>query len=276
MSAVLIVAGKEFRDGLRNRWVIAITVVFALLSLGLAYFGAAASGRVGFTSLDTTIISLASLAIFVVPLIALLLAYDTVVGEEEQGTLLLLLTYPLGRVQLLAGKFLGHAGIIGISSLLGFGIAGVVMVMFSAEVDPRQLFGAYSYFILSVCMLGLVFVAFAHLISVLASEKTRAAGLALLVWFLFVLIFDLALLGALVATQGKVGADVFPWLLLLNPTDVFRLANLAGFDAVQAHAGLSMIATPAIMQPGFLLGVLALWIAAPLGIAAWLFSRRQA
>lgn len=276
MNPVLTVAGKEFRDGLRNRWIIAITLIFALLSLGLAYFGAAASGRIGFTSLDTTIISLASLAIFIVPLIALLLAYHTVVGEEEQGTLLLLLTYPLGRGQLLAGKFLGHTGIIGISSLLGFGIAGVVMATFSDETGLVELLGAYSYFIVSVMMLGLVFVAFAHLISVLVAEKTRAAGLALLVWFLFVLIFDLALLGALVATEGKVGADIFPYLLLLNPTDVFRLANLAGFEAAQAHAGLSTIATPEILSPGFLLGVLALWIAVPFSLAAWLFSRRQA
>lgn len=276
MSAVLIVAGKEFRDGLRNRWVIAITVVFALLSLGLAYFGGAASGRVGFTSLDTTIISLASLAIFIAPLIALLLAYDTIVGEDEQGTLLLLLTYPLGRTQLLAGKFLGHAGIIGIASLLGFGVSGLLMAIFSQEINLEQLLGAYSYFILSVFMLGLVFVAFAHLISVMVTEKTRAAGLALLVWFLFVLVFDLALLGALVATEGRVGADVFPWLLLLNPTDVFRLANLAGFEAVQTHAGLSAIAAPALMKPGFLLAVLAVWIAVPFSLAAWLFRRRQA
>ncbi len=276
MNPILIVAGKEFRDGLRNRWIIAITVIFALLSLGLAYFGAAASGRIGFTSLDTTIISLASLAIYIVPLIALLLAYHTVVGEEEQGTLLLLLSYPLGRGQLLAGKFLGHSGIIGISSLLGFGSAGIVMVFFSGEIDPAELVGAYSYFIVSAMMLGLVFIAFAHLISVLVTEKTRAAGLALLVWFLFVLVFDLALLGVLVATQGRVGADIFPYLLLLNPTDVFRLANLAGFEAVQVHAGLSAIATPEILSPIFLLGILALWIAIPFSFAAWLFARRQA
>ena len=64
MNAILIIAGKEFRDGLRNRWVLAITLVFAFLAIGLAYFGASASGMVGLTSLSTTIISLASLAIF--------------------------------------------------------------------------------------------------------------------------------------------------------------------------------------------------------------------
>ena len=44
MNAVWIVALKEFRDGLRDRWIVAITVIFCLLAVGLAYFGAAASG----------------------------------------------------------------------------------------------------------------------------------------------------------------------------------------------------------------------------------------
>jgi Cu-processing system permease protein len=274
MQSILIVAGKEFRDGLRNRWVLAITLVFALLAVGIGYFGAAASGTVGFTSVATTIVSLASLAVFLIPLIALLLAYDTVVGEEEQGTLLLLLTYPLGRGQLLAGKFLGHAGIIAVSSVLGFGLAGLFIGLFSEEVVAGELWQAFVYFIFSAVLLGLVFVAFAHLISVTVAEKTRAAGLALIVWFLFVLVFDLALLGLLVATEGRVGADIFPYLLLLNPTDVFRLANLAGFEAAQVHAGLTSIAAPGLFNPALLAAVLLAWVVVPFGVAAWLFRRR--
>ena len=30
MREILIVAGKEFQDGLRNRWVLAISVLFAV------------------------------------------------------------------------------------------------------------------------------------------------------------------------------------------------------------------------------------------------------
>ena len=276
MRNLMIVAGKEFRDGLRNRWVLAITVVFALLAVGIGYFGAAASGTVGFTSIATTVVSLASLAVFLIPLIALLLAYDTVVGEEEQGTLLLLLTYPLGRGALLAGKFLGHAGIIAVSTLLGFGLAGLFMAAVADELGGIGLWQAFSYFIFSSILLGLVFVAFAHLISVTVTEKTRAAGLALIVWFLFVLVFDLGLLGLLVATGGQVGAELFPYLLLLNPTDVFRIANLAGFEATQVHAGLTDLAAPGLFNPALLAVVLMLWAALPFALAVWLFTRRSA
>ncbi len=99
--------------------------------------------------------------------------------------------------------------------------------------------------------------------------------MALIVWFVFVLVFDLALLGFLVATEGAVGAGVFPYLLLLNPTDVFRLANLTGFEATQAYAGLTSIAAEDRFAPGLLLTVLALWTTIPFALAAWLFNRRQ-
>lgn len=275
MHEILTVARKEFRDGLRNRWVLAITVLFALFALGLAYFGAAASGQVGFTSLDTTIVSLASLAIFVIPLIALLLAYDGVVGEEEQGTLLLLLSYPLSHLQLLAGKFMGHALILAVSSILGFGAAALAIALLSGDVTSTELWKAFGFFIFSAVLLGWVFIALAYLISVVVSEKSRAAGLAVIVWFVFVLVYDLVLLGLLVATQGGVHAGLFPYLLLLNPADVFRLVNLAGFEAAQAYSGLISVSSAQLFHPALLVAVLLLWIAVPLGLASLLFRRRE-
>lgn len=275
MHEVLTVARKEFRDGLRNRWVLAISLMFALFALGLAYFGAAVSGQVGFTSLDTTIVSLASLAIFVIPLIALLLSYDGVVGEEEQGTLLLLLSYPLSRVQLLAGKFLGHAMVLAVSSILGFGLAALAIALLTGNVASAGLWKAFGSFILSAVMLGWVFVALAYLLSVSVNEKSRAAGMALIVWFVFVLVFDLALLGMLVATQGGLHAELFPYLLLLNPTDVFRLANLTGMEATQAYSGLISVSSAQLFHPTLLFGVLLLWVIIPLGLASFIFKHRE-
>ncbi len=275
MHEVLTVARKEFRDGLRNRWVLAISLMFALFALGLAYFGAAVSGQVGFTSLDTTIVSLASLAIFVIPLIALLLSYDGVVGEEEQGTLLLLLSYPLSRVQLLAGKFLGHAMVLAVSSILGFGLAALAIALLTGNVASAGLWKAFGSFILSAVMLGWVFVALAYLLSVSVNEKSRAAGMALIVWFVFVLVYDLALLGMLVATQGGLHAALFPYLLLLNPTDVFRLANLTGMEATQAYSGLISVSSAQLFHPTLLFGVLLLWVIIPLGLASFIFKHRE-
>ena len=46
IKPIAIVAGKELRDRIRNRWVLAIAVVFAAFALLIAYFGAAQQGAV--------------------------------------------------------------------------------------------------------------------------------------------------------------------------------------------------------------------------------------
>ena len=275
MREVFIVAGKEFRDGLRNRWIIAITVVFALLAMGLAWFGAAASGEVGFTRISTTIVSLASLGVFLIPLIALMLAYDSIVGEDEQGTLLLLMTYPLSRTGLLAGKFLGHGAMLALATVLGFGIAAAMIVLLAEQATWAALAGPFGLFVVSAVVLGWVFLALAYLISVSTREKARAAGLALLVWFVFVLVYDLALLGLLVGTEGQLGGGLFRTLLLLNPTDVFRLVNFTGFEDAAASSGLLIVFSDQAYSPLLLLGILAAWTVVPLVIAAVLFAARR-
>lgn len=273
MHATLTVAVKEYRDGLRNRWVLAATLLLAFFAVGLTYFGAAASGTVGVTSLATTIVSLASLAIFIIPLIALMLAYNTLVGEEEQGTLLLLLTYPLTRGQLLLGKFIGHAGILGTATVIGFGVAALLVAFETGDWGDVLLWQAYGFFILSSILLGCVFLALAQLISALSRESSFAAGVALVVWFWFVLIFDLLLLGLLVMSEGREGGWL-SYLLLLNPTDIFRLANLAGFEAARTYTGLVHIAVGPWFQPGALLAVLLAWVLVPLLLAQWRFRSR--
>jgi Cu-processing system permease protein len=60
---VRIVASKEFRDRLRNLWVLAVAVIFALFALSIAYFGSAQQGAIGFRGIDVTIASLVSLVI---------------------------------------------------------------------------------------------------------------------------------------------------------------------------------------------------------------------
>lgn len=273
MKAILAVANKEFRDGMRNRWVLSICIIFAVLAIGLAYFGAAAAGKVGFTSLSSTIVSLASLAVFIIPLIALMLAYDGIVGEDENGTLLLLMTYPLSRWQLLLGKMLGQGAIMAFSTLIGFGSSALMMGLFSDTTSWSELIAPYTIFIISAVLLGWIFIAIAYVISTSVTEKSKAAGIALIIWFLFVLVFDLGLLGLLVGTQGNVDEQLFPYLLLLNPTDIFRLVNIT-FFAEQNLTGLLAIAQQTQFSMLSLFAGLLVWLALPVSLALILFNRR--
>ncbi|MBW0147312.1 ABC transporter permease [Marinobacter arenosus] len=275
MNSIWTIARKELSDSLRNRWLLAISLVFATLALGIAWFGAAASGQVGYASTPATIASLASLGIFLIPLIALLLAYDAIVGEEEGGTLLLLMTYPLSRSQLLFGKFLGHGLTLALATFIGFGVAGIAIALLVEDVGIAGLAVAMFRFIASTILLGWGFIALAYLVSVRVSEKPVAAGLALAIWFFFVLVFDLALLGTLVASQGQFSSELLPWVLMLNPTDIYRLLNIVAFsDSAELNGVLSLGAELPIGAAGLWFG-LVLWFTVPLTGAMFLFRNRR-
>lgn len=99
MNPVWIITGKEVRDSLRNRWVLAASVLLAALALSLGFLGSSPTGSVKVDPLTVTVVSLSSLSIFLIPLIAMLLSYDSLIGEIERGTMALLLSYPVSRNQ---------------------------------------------------------------------------------------------------------------------------------------------------------------------------------
>ncbi|MCL4184880.1 MAG: ABC transporter permease [Burkholderiaceae bacterium] len=268
LRQVFAVAAKEFRDRLRNRWVLAVALVFAVFSLVITYAGGAQQGAVGLRSLEFTIASLVSLVIYLVPLIALLLGFDAIVGERERGSLDLLLALPITRGELLLGKYLGLAGALALAMLAGLALVGGVLVH---RFAGTALFH-YGGFVLSAVLLGLAFLSLAVLMSVLARDRTRASGLAIVSWFFFVLVFDLLLLGALVGTGGRYGAGVFPYLLLLNPADVFRILNVFSLEEVRNIHGVASIVPQALGDLRVLGLVMLAWIVAPLALANWRFK----
>ncbi|MBP7242844.1 ABC transporter permease subunit [Amaricoccus sp.] len=268
---VLILAAKEIREGIRNRWVLATTLLLAALALTLALLGSAPTGTVGASRLDVITVSLASLTIFLVPLIALLLSHDAIAGEAERGTLLLLLAYPVSRRAVVLGKFVGQLAILSTATIVGYGAAALAVgwnlgaaawIAFAAMVGASVLLGA-------------VFLALGLLASTLVRQRSTAGGIAIGLWLLFVLIYDMAFLGLLVASGGhSLPASLIDTLLALNPTDAYRLLTL-GAGGAGGLTGIDALADHTALTPPILIAVLLAWTAAPLALAALVFARRE-
>ena len=274
MNNILIIAQKEIQEGLRNRWVIAVTLLLASLALTLSFLGGAPTGNVGVGRLDIVIVSLASLTIFLVPLIALLLSHDAIVGELERGTLLLLLSYPVARSQIVLGKFLAHILILSFATLLGYGAAGLALVV-GGTPTTTQSWIAFGAMIGSSILLGAVFTALGYLVSATVGQRSTAGGIALGIWLFFVIIYDMGLLGAIVSTKGQgFSPGLLSGLLMANPTDAYRLLNLGSGTAGSVSA-LSGLAANSMLTPTVLMASLALWVVIPLSLAMLRFSRRE-
>lgn len=274
MTNILIIARKEIQEGLRNRWVLATTLLLAALALTLSFLGSAPIGNVGINRLDVVVVSLSSLTIFLVPLIALLISHDAIVGEAERGTMLLLLSYPLSRSEVIFGKFLGHVSILAFATSFGYGVSALGLTLTSAGIDIES-WRSFAMMVASSVLLGGVFIAIGYLTSTLANERSTAGGIAIGIWLFFVLIYDMALLGALVAAQGKaLPAGLLDVLLVANPTDAYRLLNLSSGGA-SALSGMGGIAGHTQLSTPVLIGALGLWTIVPLAVANFIFARRE-
>lgn len=272
MNPIWVVMQKEFMDGRRNRWQQSITVLLFLLAIGIAYLGGAVAGQIGFTGLSNTIVSLASLAVLIMPLIALLLSYDAIVGEDESGTLLLLSAYPISKADFFLGKWLGRSAVLAVSLVFGFGCAALVLWL-TTETFAMELLSAFGVFIVSALFLGMSFIALGMWISSVSKTRTQAAGIALIVWFFAAVLFDLLVLGGLVLTQGKVESSVLAAVLLLNPTDIFRMINFSLFQDMQSHTGLMRIQQEVGFNVSQLLLAALIWIVLPLLVGFYQFKR---
>ncbi len=237
MRRILSIAGIEFRIALRNRWVAIATGLMVLFALVLAAAGAAPTGDIGADRLSVTVVSLTSLAVYLVPLLALLMSFDAVAGEVERGTLPLLLAYPVSRGAILAGKLLAHVVILGIAVSLGYGAAALAAFW----TDPKAAAGLPSLLrlIWTSILLGATFLGFGYALSSMSRRPSGAAGMAIGLWLSLVVLYDLGLLALVVSgTDGGFTTRALPSLLLANPADAFRLYNLAAADAVGAAGGM--------------------------------------
>ena len=274
MKAIGILALNEFLDGLRNRWVAAAIILLGTTALVLLLVGSAPTGTIRAGALDVSVVSLTSLSVYLLPLIALLLSFDALVGEFERGTMLLLLTYPVARWQVVMGKFFGHVMILLIAIIVGYGGAAVVTVLFTDNgIEGWQ---AYASMMGSTLLLGAVFVALGYLVSVLVRERSTAAGAAIVLWLVFVVLYDLGLLGLLLADhEQRISQTLFSALMLVSPADTYRVLNLTAFDAVGQVAGIAGVAARSGFSVSLLLCLMVMWVVVPLAATMAVFHRRE-
>ncbi len=274
VKPVLIMALAEIQEGIRNRWIVASILLLSVLSISLTLLGSTPVGIIKASELSVTMVSLTSLSIYLIPLIALMLSFDSIVGESERGTLLLLLTYPIRRWQIIVGKFLGHLSILSIAILLGYGIVALYFLI--DDVGNSQEWLSYVLMMASSLLLGAVFIALGYLISVIVQQRATATGISLVLWLFIVVFYDLILLGVLLADKTHViQSKLLAVLILFNPADVYRLFNLTGSDIATLVSGMSGVTQADLLAPFTLIMTLILWSLIPLMLSIYIFNKRE-
>lgn len=269
---VVVIAREEYRRALETRWLFAFTALFALLVLGLSYFGLAQSREVGFQGFARVTLSLMNLVLVIVPLTGLMLGVTSIAGGGE--SLSLLLAQPVSRGEVLAGKFIGLAVALGVAQALGFGGGGVVVAL---NGGSEQVSGFLVLTLLSL-VLGWVTLATAVCIAALWPDRLRAMSVALMLWLLMVVAYDLVVLGATTLLSGLPLQSVLFPALIVNPVDLVRVLT-----TLAVGSGALFGPTSAVLMrlfgatAGVALGAVVLLVegTVPLVVAARVFRRRD-
>jgi Cu-processing system permease protein len=273
MNAILVMTRYELSEAIRNRWLLAYGALFAVLALGLSLIGLSTIGAVGLEGYGRTTASLINLCLLLVPLVALLLGSAGISGDRESGALELFLAQPVERSELLIGRFVGSLAAIGLATLTGFGLAGVLVGLATGATGGLQ----YLAFLGISLALAAVYLAIGIVIAVAARSRTRATAMALVVWFASVVFFDLMLIGA--GAVAGAGTRLLAALLLLNPVDIARLLALLLLDSslemLGPVGGFLIARFGSGGATALLAGALALWTVAPVLIAVALFDGRD-
>jgi ABC-type transport system involved in multi-copper enzyme maturation permease subunit len=277
---VRAVAEKEFMDNVRGKWVLALSLIFIILSLVVSYFGATQSGgAAGMQGFRQTGVGIVGLTTTLVPILALMLTYATIAGERESGALQLLLTMPVTRAEVVLGKLVGLTAVMCVSILAGLGVAGLIIGA-AAGTDGWD---GYAAVVLGTVLFAFSFAAVGLFFSSLVAKRSTALGLAVFLWFFFTIIYGLVMFGAaaLAGVQMNVGPGGvsmdFPgwwWALdLVNPGEAMSMfaARSLGFSD---FAGVSF-GYPDWATSGLAVAVMVVWAVVPSALALMRLHRQD-
>ena len=265
-APIWLCARYELVLAVRSRWLQIFAVVFAGLALAVAGAGYVLSGGHGVQDFSRTAISLVQLVLLLVPLASLV--FGALALTSERGAAELLYSQPVSRGHILFGRVLGLWAALSAAELVGFGLAGLVL-QWQAGLGGVARYGALA--LTAVVVTGVFLSIAAWLSSGHTGRRTRVLALALVVWFLAVVLFDVAALGVASLLRSGSASRLLIWATLVNPVDAARtgaLLAIEGTSAFGAATAALLRFTGGMTAAGAAIGAsLVLWIVVPFACA---------
>lgn len=269
-----VVAKKEFLDHIRNKWVIVLTFLFALIIVIVSY--TVGSGEI-FGNMQNTVFGLLTITSFLIPIIAIILGFSTISGEAESGALNVVLSYPAKRIEVLLGKLLGLGSVIIVSVFIGFGVGGVVIAL---TVGPESWVG-YIAFIFLTIFLGFIYLSLAICISAFCKRRITSIGGGILVFF-WGFIYGTIITAIYFATGGTFDdlttGNLPEWFydsVVFSPGDLHQTAVQRAFGVNTINAAGYSFKIPEFLSLSNLLIVHIIWFIVPLVLAYIFFKKRD-
>ena len=200
--------------------------------------------------------SLVQFVAFFGPLIGLILGFDTINRERNEGTLSKLLSQPIYRDTIVNGKFLAGVVVIAVmmTSIILL-ITGMGLISIGVKPGIEELLRILIYLIISIVYISF-WLGVAILFSILFRSITTSALAALAVWIFFSFFLALgvnALISALLSTDTESAARSLPIVYGIEKTTSFTSPMMLYTDSTAAIVDpLRRTLRPFIVQMGMM------------------------
>ena len=250
------IARKEVRDAARTRTLLVTVGIFALLGGAQGYLSTT-TGEVATLGERLPIVLLGAMTLLV-PIVALGISYEGIVGPRTDGSLQFLLGLPYSRGDYFLGTYVGRAALISAGVLAGFTALTLGAAVRGTFVSPGKT--VLAMFLAS--LFGVVFVAVGISISAAVRSTGAAGGLAFGVFLVFFFFWS-SLPGLLAyVANGFATPETLPgwapYVRALNPVSAFQVlvdvlvAGSAGGIGSLAGDGVDSAALAAAVLLGWL------------------------
>ncbi|MEZ5014974.1 MAG: ABC transporter permease subunit [Chitinophagales bacterium] len=199
-----------FKDIIRNKTLIAYTVLLAAISFGLFSFDA---------NPEKAVLGLLNILLLVVPLVSII--YSSIYYYNSLEFIELVLAQPVARKKLFFGLYFGSGLALSLAFLIG---CALPILLFARDMTGFTL-------IISGILITWVFNSLAFLAAVISRDKARGIGMSLLFWFYFTFIYDALVLMILFSFSDYPIERGILTLTFLNPIDLIRIILLMQLDA---------------------------------------------
>lgn len=238
LKNTFVITQKEFAD---NLWSPRFRVLLLMFTLIIFSFSIR-SGKNGLNMFEQGFLDVTQIIGIFLPLMGIALGFDAIVKERKSASLNVLLTHPLFRDNIIAGKIGG--GLVTLVVVVFISViasVGTMLVITGIQVGLMELnrviiFAAITFIYLSI------FLILGVLISIFSDSSTDSFIYAIVTWINLIIIF-----GAIIATASSIitGESIFNLgnnhdALLLNG-NLQKLSPLHHYaEAVTGAPGLSV------------------------------------
>ena len=234
---VFVLAQKEAADHLQDAGFLVLLATYTVIVFASTYM-------LGSLAHDDKSVLLSSINVKMIsqftPLLGIVLGFDVVVREQQSGSLNVLLTHPIFRDNILAGKLLGSTLLIAAIVVFSVFVAiGTLLIFYGLEIGYTELIRIVVFTIFTF-FYAVTFLGIAIFISTIVKNSTDSLICNIVIWIFICILFGAILKTVVDILTGQTSNEGILITQLLNLSPLHHYAEVVTGRADFSFMGVNV------------------------------------